>query len=80
MSQTKTVIDINLPTPKWATWLFRIIFILTTAVTFIIAGEPSIPDDLKVRIGLYLKGLDLFIWGIGRGLGVKKEDFEDAGG
>lgn len=72
----KTVISINKPTPMWATWVFRIVFLLTTAATIIIAADPGIPDDMKVRIGVYLKALDVFIWGIGRGLGVEKADYE----
>jgi hypothetical protein len=72
----KTVISIDRPTPMWATWVFRIVFLLTTAATMIIAGESAIPDDLKVRIFLYMKALDAIVWGIGRALGVKKDDFD----
>jgi hypothetical protein len=43
-------------TPEWAKWTFRIVFAITGVATFIIAGDPSIPDDVKVRIGVYLKG------------------------
>lgn len=67
---------ISLPTPKAATWIFRIVIILTGAATLIIAGDPGIPNELKVRLAVYLKGLDLAVWGIGRLLGIKKEDFE----
>ena len=71
----KTVISFKSPTPMWATWTFRIVFLFTTAATFVIAGEPSIPDEMKVRIGLYLKGLDVVIWGMGKGIGIEKEQF-----
>lgn len=70
----KTVISLAKETPKWATWSFRIVFILTTAVTFVIASDPAIPDALKVRIGVYLKGLDMVIWGIGRFLGIEPQN------
>ena len=70
----KTVLSINAPTPMWATWIFRIVFLLTTTATFIIASDPAIPDALKVRIGIYLKGLDFVIWGLGRFIGVEKPD------
>lgn len=72
----KTVISINAPTPMWATWIFRIVFLLTTTATFIIASDPAIPDALKVRIGIYLKGLDFVIWGFGRFIGVEKPSIE----
>lgn len=70
----KTVISVTKPTPKYATWIFRVVFVLTTAATFVIASDPAIPDDLKVRIGVYLKGLDMIVWGIGRFLGIEKDD------
>jgi len=75
---TKTVISIQSPTPMWATWVFRITFILTTAATMVIAADPTIPDGVKVRIGAYLKGLDFVIWGISRMLGVQidQSDFK----
>lgn len=60
-------------TPSWVTWCFRVIFVLTTVATFIIAADPSIPDDLKVRIGVYLKGLDMTVWGLGKFVGIEKE-------
>jgi len=66
----KTVVSLNLPTPKWATWVFRGVFILTGVVTFIIAAEPAITPEVKVRIGIYLKGFDMFVWGITRMIGV----------
>lgn len=77
MAQEKTIISIQNPTPKWATWLFRIVFLLTSVAVFLVSNEPSIPDPFKIRIALWLKALDVFVWGIGRGLGVKKSDFEN---
>ncbi|HEU4901182.1 MAG TPA: hypothetical protein VFT06_00280 [Flavisolibacter sp.] len=72
-----TVISISKPTPMWATWMFRIVFLLTTAAVVIIAGDPVIKDETKVRVMLYLKGFDVVIWGIARGLGVDKKQFEE---
>jgi hypothetical protein len=53
-------------TPEWAKWTFRVVFILTTVATFIIASDPAINDALKVRIGVYLKGLDMLIYGVSK--------------
>lgn len=72
--ETKTVISFRKDTPEWAKWTFRIVFILTTAATFVIASDPSIPDALKVRIGVYLKGFDMVIYGLSKGFGVDKKD------
>jgi hypothetical protein len=67
----KTVMSLKLPTPMWATWVFRIFFILTGIATFIIAADPGIQDDTKVRLGIYLKGADMLIWGVTRAIGVE---------
>lgn len=72
----KTVISFTKPTPMWATWVFRIIFLLTSAVLVIIAADNSISDEVKFKVALYLKGADIVIWGIARGLGVDRSQFE----
>lgn len=66
-------------TPKWASWMFRSVFILTTVATFIIASEPTIPDATKVRIGVYLKGFDMLIYMFSKmfGVDVKEEDQDE---
>ena len=58
-------------TPEWAKWTFRIVFAITGVATFIIAGDPSIPDDVKVRIGVYLKGVDMLVFTISKMFGVE---------
>lgn len=77
MAEEKVVFSVKKPTPMWATWVFRIVFCLTTAATIIIAGDTDIADALKVKLTLYLKAADFVIWFMGRGIGVKKSDFED---
>ncbi len=61
-------------TPQWAKWTFRIVFAITGVATFIIAGDPSLPDDVKVRIGVYLKGVDMLIFGLSKMFGVEVKD------
>lgn len=72
--QTKTVISIEKPAPKWATWAFRIVFLLSTAATLIMSGDDAIPDEIKVRVGVYLSVLNTIMWSLGRMLGIEKED------
>jgi hypothetical protein len=73
----ETVWSLKKPTPLWAAWLFRIVFFSTTALTIVVAGDAEIKDKIKVRIFLYMKGLDAIVWGIARGLGVSKKAFEN---
>jgi hypothetical protein len=73
--KNKTVLSFQHPTPAWATWIFRIVFLLTTATTVVIAAEPDITDKTKVKWNVYLRAFDVVVWGIARGIGVKKERF-----
>lgn len=78
--KSKTVLSIKKPTPQWATWIFRIVFIITGVATFIIAGDPGISTEIKIRLGVYLKGLDMLVWAVTRTLGVKvSRNFEYGG-
>lgn len=66
--------QVNTETPKWASWVFRIVFLLTTVATFVIAGDDNISNEVKVRIGVYLKALDMFIYGLSKMFGVQVKD------
>ncbi len=74
-----TVVSFTLPQPQWTVWVFRIVFLVTSAATLVIAGDDAITDANKVRILLYMKAFDFIIWGIGKGLGVDKKQFADVG-
>lgn len=78
ISNAQTVISLTKPSPMWATWMFRIVFLLTTAATIIIAGDSDIKKENKIKYMVYMKAFDVVIWGIARGLGVEKKTFEDA--
>lgn len=73
----KTVISFNKPTPMWATWVFRTEFILNKAILFILSGTSLLtPEQVKESL-VWIAGFDLIVWGIGRGLGVEKKQFEE---
>ena len=69
--------QITKETPMWAKWMFRIVFLLTTVAVFIISAEPSIDDALKVRLNLYLTGLDMLVYGLSKMFGVKLKKEND---
>jgi len=58
-------------TPMWAKWMFRVVFILSGVAVFIVAGDPAIPDATKVRIGVYLAGLDRAVFGLSKLFGIE---------
>lgn len=74
VEDTKTVISFKKDTPIWAKNLFKGTVIVTTVATFIIANDPDITAKLALKIGVYLKGLDLAILLGTRAFGVAEKD------
>lgn len=73
-NQTKTALNPMAPTPLWAKWVFRVFALLTLAASFIVASDPGIPDEIKVRIIVYLKGADMLVLGLSKLAGVEIKD------
>lgn len=72
----KTVLSFHLPTPKWATYVFRTEFVINKAVAMYLAGTGAIPPEKVKEYLLILTIADFIVWFIARGLGFKKTDFE----
>lgn len=73
----KVVFSFKKPTPLWATWIFRVVFVMNFAGAAWIAGTDSIKPTAKVQDMLILTIIDRAVWGIGKGMGIKKKDFEE---
>lgn len=74
METTFGITQIGKKTPLWVKWVCAFFILLTTVATFVIAGDPAIHNDIKVRIGLYLKGADMLILGVSQMFGFKLKD------
>lgn len=61
---------LDAPKPKWATWMFRAVAILTTVVAFWIGSTRLISDENKVEIILGLKAIDMLVLGFANLFGV----------
>ena len=76
LSQTKTVISLSSPTPKWVTWAFRVEFVLNKVLLFILSASSIFtPNQVKESL-IWIAAFDLFVWGMGKFVGLKKDDFE----
>lgn len=71
--------SLSRPTPMWVTWVFRVVLILTTAFSAWVAVTGLLQPSAKVEILLLAKGIDFTVWGLGRFVGIKREDFADLG-
>lgn len=70
-TQTFGLPSLSKPTPTWAKNMFRITFLLTTIATFIIGSDSSIPAPLTTKLLIWLKGLDMFIYGLSKMYGIE---------
>jgi hypothetical protein len=64
-------------TPLWAKWMFRITFIITTALTGWIAATSLFPQETKYEITIFLKlFVDPVIYMVSKlfGIDLKQED------
>ena len=76
-SQTKTVISLDKPTPAWVNWVFRTEFVLNKVILFILSSSSLFtPNQVKESL-VWIAAIDLLVWGMGRFIGLKKEDLED---
>lgn len=63
-------------TPNWAKNMFRITFILTSAITIFIAGTNLFSEEIKYECMLGLKALDAIIYGLSKMFGVEIKEEE----
>lgn len=77
VSETKTVISLNQPTPSWVNWVFRVEFVLNKAILIILGSSALFtPEQVKESI-VWIGVVDFIVWGLGRFIGLKKQDFEE---
>lgn len=68
---SKTVFGaVNSPTPAWANWAFRGVFILNKVLTAWLTATHLISDGNKYEVLLAFTALDTLAWGVSRLLGV----------
>jgi hypothetical protein len=73
----KTVMSFQLPTPKWATYVFRTEFVLNKALTMYLSGTGALPPEKVKEWLLIMSIVDFITWFAARSIGVKKTDFEN---
>lgn len=76
-SKTKTVIALDKPTPAWVNWVFRTEFVLNKVILFILSSSALFSANQVKESLVWIAAVDLLVWGLGRFVGLKKEDMED---
>jgi len=69
----KVVASWKLPPPIWATWFFRLEFVINKCLMLYLSGTTHTIVDLKNDI-LILTIIDIGVWTFAKSIGVKKSD------
>lgn len=75
---TKTIFGaINSPTPQWATWMFRVVFLLTTVASGYLAATNLLSTEAKYEVTLVLKlVVDPLVYGLSKMFGIVVDNEE----
>lgn len=78
MKQTFGFDQVNLTTPSWAKWFFRIVFLFNKIIMAYIAATNLISPEAKYEITLFLTlVIDPLAYGFSKMFGIKFEEKEE---
>lgn len=63
-------------TPKWANWMFRIYFYLSSFVTLYLAFDPEVPAPLALKIIKWLTISTIAVHGFSKMWGIDTKQFQ----
>jgi hypothetical protein len=61
-------------TPQWATYMFRIIFLLLSFGTFMVSDYPGMDECTKIVLLKWFSGINMFAWGLSKLFGIGQID------
>lgn len=64
--------QINKPTPLWAKYTFRIVFLLLSVAIFMVSDYPGINESLKLLLLKWFSGINMLVWGLSKMFGVEE--------
>lgn len=71
------VSQIQRPTPLWAKYTFRIVFLLLSVAVFMVSDYPGINESLKLLLLKWFSGINMLVWGLSKMFGVEENEKEN---
>lgn len=71
------VSQIQNPTPLWAKYAFRIVFLLLSIAVFMVSDYPDINESLKLLLLKWFSGINMLVWGLSKMFGVEEKGNAD---
>lgn len=75
-AQGRLVISSSAPSPLWATWVFRIQFILNKMFLVVAGGTKMIPPHHLQEAILWAAAVDIGVWSLAKMLGIEKPQID----
>lgn len=71
--------QLDKPSPKWATWAFRIFLYAASFATIIVTTDPAIPQAIALMVVKYLAFATMGVHGLSKMVGIDiSKDVEDS--
>jgi len=68
------VSQIQKPTPLWAKYTFRIVFLLLSIAVFMVSDYPGINESMKALLLKWFSGVNMLVWGLSKMFGVEENE------
>jgi hypothetical protein len=64
--------QIQNPTPVWAKYTFRVVFLLLSFGTFMVSDYPGLTDHAKLVFLKWFAGINMLTWGLSKLFGFEE--------
>lgn len=66
--------QLNKPTPMWAKYTFRIVFLLLSFGVFMVSDYPGLNEQAKLLMLKWFSGINMLVWGLSKLFGVPERE------
>lgn len=65
--------QVNKPTPAWAKYTFRIIFLVLSVGVFMVSDYPGLNEQAKLLMLKWFSGINMLAWGLSKLFGIEEK-------
>ncbi|MBS1771530.1 MAG: hypothetical protein JST82_01630 [Bacteroidetes bacterium] len=65
--------QVNNPTPQWAKYTFRIIFLVLSVAVFMVSDYPGLQEATKLLMLKWFSGINMLVWGLSKLFGIEEK-------
>lgn len=61
------------PTPLWAKYIFRVVFLLLSFGIFMVSDYPGLDEHTKLITLKWFSGINMLVWGLSKLFGINEQ-------